>query len=283
MPRVAFLLMIAWFGGSMLFLIYAVLGVFAGIIAGLFGVGGGIIIVPVLIYSFGLLGFPAEHLVHMAIATSLACIVTTSVSSIYAHHKKGAVDWSLVFTMVPGIALGSWLGGMTAVGIKGPYLQVIIGVFALYTSWGMWNKSKQEPVAKSLAKALLIPVSAGIGWASAIFGIGGGSLTVPFLSSRGVQAQRAVACGAALGFPIALVGTLSFIYAGWTISGLPEDSLGLVYWPAWLGIAIFSTLSARFGAQLAHRLSARILQRSFAAFLCLVGLNFLLSGIMDSI
>ncbi|WP_299770242.1 sulfite exporter TauE/SafE family protein [uncultured Pseudoteredinibacter sp.] len=267
----------------MLFLIYAVLGVFAGIIAGLFGVGGGIIIVPVLIYSFGLLGFPAEHMVHMAIATSLACIVTTSVSSIYAHHKKGAVDWALVSLMVPGIAVGSWLGGMTAVGIKGEHLQIIIGVFALYTAWKMWNKSKQEQVEKSLRWPLLVPVSTGVGWASAIFGIGGGSLTVPFLSSRGVQAQKAVACGAALGFPIALVGTLSFIYSGLAIEGLPDQSFGLVYWPAWIGIAVFSTLSARFGAQLAHKLSPQLLQRCFAGFLCLVGLNFMLSGIMASL
>lgn len=283
MPRIVLFVRRLISGGRMLFLIYAVLGVFAGIIAGLFGVGGGIIIVPVLIYSFGLLGFPSEHLVHMAIATSLACIVTTSVSSIYAHHKKGAVNWSLVALMAPGIALGSWIGGLTAVGIKGEHLQIIIGVFALYTAWRMWNKSKQEIVQKSLTLALLVPVSAGIGWASAIFGIGGGSLTVPFLSSRGVLAQKAVACGAALGFPIALVGTLSFIYSGLGMESLPEKSLGLVYWPAWIGIAVFSTLSARFGAQLAHKLSPELLQRCFAAFLCLVGLNFMLSGIMDSI
>ncbi len=264
----------------MLFLIYGLLGIFAGVVAGLFGVGGGIIIVPVLIYTFGLLGFAPELLVHMAIGTSLSCIVTTSVSSIHTHHKKGAVDWSIVRTMVPGIALGSWVGGMTAVQLKGEYLQLIIGVFALFTAWRMWRKSKAEAVQKSLARPLLVAVSGAIGWASAIFGIGGGSLTVPFLSSRGVAAQKAVACGAALGFPIALVGSLSFIYGGLGLEGLPEESLGFVYWPAFLGIAVFSTIFARFGAQLAHRLSAKLLQSCFAGFLGLVGLNFLLNGMM---
>lgn len=264
----------------MLFLLYGLLGVFAGLIAGLFGVGGGIIIVPVLIYSFSLLGFNADVLVHMAIGTSLACIVATSLSSIHTHNKKGAVDWPLVFIMVPGIALGSWFGGLTAAGLKGDHLQLIIGVFALYTAIRMWFKSAADLVVKHLNKSLLIPVSGAIGWASAIFGIGGGSLTVPFLTSRGVVAQKAVACGAALGFPISLVGSLSFVYTGMSNTTLPDHSVGYVYWPALLGIAIFSTISARFGAQLAHKLSPQLLQRCFAGFLALVGLNFLVSGII---
>ncbi|MCV6615567.1 MAG: sulfite exporter TauE/SafE family protein [Cellvibrionaceae bacterium] len=264
----------------MLLLIYSLLGVCAGLIAGLFGVGGGIIIVPVLAYSFGLLGFAPEAMMHMAIGTSLACIVATSVSSIWTHHKKGAVDWALVRTMVPGIAIGSWFGGVTAVLLKGEHLQLIIGTFALYTAIKMWRKAKLEVEAKSLGAMLLVPVSALIGWASAIFGIGGGSLTVPFLSGRGVQAQRAVASAAALGFPIALVGALSFAYGGIGRTDLPADAIGYIYWPALLGIAVFSTIFARYGAMLAHRLSPQLLQRSFATLLCLVGLNFLLSGIM---
>jgi len=263
-----------------LYLIYCVLGIFAGLVAGLFGVGGGIIIVPVLIYTFGVLAMPAEVLTHMAIGTSLACIVLTSLSSIYTHHKKSAVDWPLVGLMVPGIILGSWFGGTTAAFLSGVQLQLIIGVFAIVTAWRMWSQSKSEADLNLPAKPVLFGVSALIGWASSIFGIGGGSLNVPFLSSRGVQAQRAVASAAALGFPIALVGSLSFVHSGWGNAQLPAESFGFVYWPALLGIVIFSTIFARFGALLAHKLSAQMLKRSFAVFLSLVGVHFLLNGIM---
>lgn len=264
----------------MLYLIYSLLGILAGLAAGLFGVGGGIIIVPVLIYTFGLLAFPPEILTHMAIGTSLACIVLTSISSIYTHHKKAAIDWRLVLVMVPGIVIGSWFGGSTASLLSGLQLQLIIGVFAVFTAWRMWNKSAAEVTAQLPGRPLLFLVSTLIGWVSSIFGIGGGSLNVPFLTSRGVAVQKAVACGAALGFPLALVGSASFIHSGWGNVTLPEQAIGYVYWPALLGIAVFSMVSARFGALLAHRLSAKVLQRSFAVFLGAVGVHFLLNGIM---
>ncbi|MBI7216815.1 sulfite exporter TauE/SafE family protein [Pseudomonas aeruginosa] len=257
------------------FLLYIVLGACAGVLAGLFGVGGGLIIVPALVFSFTAHGFGGDVLTQMAVGTSLATIVFTSINSILEHHRRGAVRWPVFVWMTLGILIGSALGALTAAQIKGPLLQKIIGVFAILVALQMVLDLKPKGSREVPGKGGLTLAGAVIGWASAIFGIGGGSLTVPFLSWRSVPMQQAVATSSACGLPIAISGALSFIAVGWHNPQLPEWSLGYVYLPALVGIAATSMLFARFGARLAHRLSPRVLKRLFALLLFSVGISFL--------
>ena len=258
------------------FLIYLVLGACAGVLAGLFGVGGGLIIVPVLVFSFTAQGFAPEVLTHLAVGTSLATIVFTSINSIRAHHRKGAVLWVLVGWMTAGIVVGAALGSLTADWLQGEVLQKIIGVFAIGMAIQMGFNLQPKAGGGVPGKLGLGVAGTVIGWASAIFGIGGGSLTVPFLNWRGVPMQQSVATSAACGLPIALAGAISFMVVGMDAPHLPQWSLGYVYLPALVGIALTSMFFARFGATLAHRLSPLMLKRLFAVLLVCVGTNFLI-------
>lgn len=258
------------------FIIYLIVGIFAGVLAGLFGVGGGMIVVPVLVYSFAVQGFAPDVLTHMAVGTSLATIAFTSVNSIRAHHKLGAVRWQFVVWLALGIVFGCALGGLTAAALSGPLLQKIIGVFALCVAIQMTFELTPKSASSTPGKPALTFAGSVIGWASTIFGIGGGSLTVPFLVWRSVPIQQAVATSAACGMPIAVAGAISFMVTGWAVQPLPEWSLGYVYLPAMIGIAATSVFSAGYGARLAHRLSQRLLKRLFALLMVLVGINFLL-------
>lgn len=257
------------------FLLYLVLGAAAGVLAGLFGVGGGIIIVPVLVFSFTAQGVDPHVLTHLAVGTSLATIVFTSINSVLEHNRKGAVLWPIFAWMTVGILLGAGLGSLTAAAIKGPMLQKIIGVFAIVIAIQMGLELKPKASRGVPGKLGLTAAGGVIGWASAIFGIGGGTLTVPFLTWRSVAMQQAVATSSACGLPIASVSALSFMVIGWHQPGLPQWSLGFVYLPAMAGIAITSMFFARFGARLAHKLPPRQLKRLFALLLLCVGGSFL--------
>ncbi|MBE0484171.1 MAG: sulfite exporter TauE/SafE family protein [Bacterioplanes sp.] len=257
------------------FLLYLVLGAAAGVLAGLFGVGGGIIIVPVLMFSFTAQGIDPLVLTHLAVGTSLATIVFTSINSVLEHHRKGAVLWPVFMWMTVGILAGAVLGSLTAASINGPMLQNIIGVFAIVIALQMGLDLKPKASRDVPSQWGLTAAGGVIGWASAIFGIGGGTLTVPFLTWRSVVMQKAVATSAACGLPIAAVSALSFMIIGWQQPGLPEWSVGFVYLPAMVGIAITSMMFARFGARLAHALPPRLLKRLFALLLLGVGLQFL--------
>ncbi|SFU10847.1 hypothetical protein SAMN05216264_11219 [Pseudomonas marincola] len=255
---------------------YLSLGAAAGVLAGLFGVGGGIIIVPVLVLSFKAQGLAPEILTHLAIGTSLATIIFTSINSVLEHHRKGAVLWPLFVWMLLGICLGGQLGSMTAALLNGEMLQRIIGVFALVVAVQMSLQLRPNPSRVVPGKVGLTGAGVVIGWASAIFGIGGGTLTVPFLTWRSVPMQKAVATSAACGLPIAVSGAIGFMWNGWNNPQLPEWSAGFIYLPALAGIAISSMFFARVGARLAHRLSPLMLKRLFALLLFSVGVNFLL-------
>lgn len=257
------------------FLLYLLLGAGAGVLAGLFGVGGGLIIVPVLVFSFAAQGFEPAILTHLAVGTSLATIIFTSINAVLEHQRKGAVLWPVFIWMTLGILLGAGIGALTAAAIQGPLLQKIIGVFALCIALQMALELKPKPGRAVPGKFGLAAAGSVIGWASAIFGVGGGSLTVPFLTWRSVPMQQAVATSSACGLPIAAAGALSFMLIGWDHPQLPAWSLGFVYLPAMAGIALTSMVFARFGARLAHRLSPRLLKRLFALLLFCVGLSFL--------
>lgn len=258
------------------FALYVLLGACAGVLAGLFGVGGGIIIVPVLVFSFTLQGFEPSVLTHLAVGTSLATIVFTSINAIIEHHRRGAVQWPIFVWMTVGILIGAGIGAKTASLIQGPMLQKIIGVFALLVAVQMALDLKPKASRGIPGKPGLTLAGVVVGWASAIFGIGGGSLTVPLLTWRSLPMQQAVATSSACGLPIALASAVSFMILGWHDPQLPEHSLGFVYLPALVGIAATSMFFARYGARLAHKLSPRLLKRLFAALLFSVGLSFLL-------
>lgn len=264
-------------GAIMEFVLYLLLGACAGVLAGLFGVGGGIIIVPVLVFSFTLQGFDPTVLTHLAVGTSLATIIFTSINAIRAHHKMQAVRWPIVGWMTIGILVGAGIGAFTASLIQGPNLQKIIGTFAVLVALQMALDLKPKASRGIPGKFALGVAGTVIGWASAIFGIGGGSLTVPFLTWRSLPMQQAVATSSATGLPIAIFSAISFMVLGWHDPALPAHSFGFVYLPALAGIAITSMFFAKFGARLAHKLSPRLLKRLFAALLFSVGLSFLLS------
>lgn len=254
--------------------IYLLVGSIAGLIAGMFGVGGGVVVVPALVITFSLLGFPAEVLMQLAVGTSLATIVVTSISAISAHYRLGNVNGRIFITLAPGMVLGVWLGANTLGRLNGELLQLGFGLFVILIALQM--AFNIIPVAsRSLpSRPFLTVVGAGIGYVSALFGIGGGSMTVPFLNRYAIAMQQAVGTSSACGLPIALVGALSSIYVGWGLD-LPEFSSGFVYWPAFFGIVLTSTVFAKLGASLANRFSAKKLKRIFAVFLFLIGIQFI--------
>ena len=223
------------------FLLYIVLGACAGVLAGLFGVGGGLIIVPALVFSFTAHGLGGDVLTQMAVGTSLATIVFTSINSILEHHRRGAVRWPVFAWMTLGILIGSALGALTAAQIKGLLLQKIIGVFAILVALQMVLDLKPKGSRE-------VPGKGGLTLAGAVIISGIVALTL---------------------------SPMMFIAVGWHNPQLPEWSLGYVYLPALVGIAATSMLFARFGARLAHRLSPRVLKRLFALLLFSVGISFL--------
>lgn len=259
----------------MLFMGYLLLGAFAGMLAGLFGIGGGLIIVPVLVLSFHAQGSPRHHYPsgtrHLAAHHDLHRL-----QLLRAHQEAGAVDWVMIRRLGAGMLVGAWLGGMTANLLSASTLNIIIGCFArtMALQMGLNFKPKAE---RHLPGALGTGIAGTlIGWMSALFGIGGGSLTVPYLSWNSVPMRNAVAASAACSMPIATAGSFSYLYAGWGNPDLPEWSLGYIYLPALLGIVLTSTQFARVGAKLAHRLSPQRLKQAFALLMLLVGAKFML-------
>jgi uncharacterized membrane protein YfcA len=252
-------------------------GVGAGSRAGLLGVGGGLVIVPALIFAFGLQGIPESVLMHLAVGTSLATIVFTSIASIRAHHRRGAVLWRLFAQLTPGIVIGALLGAAVAGMLPGAELRMLFGIFALSVAVQMGLGIKPSPQRQLPGMAGMSLAGTLIGTVSAVVGIGGGSMTVPFLTWCNVSVRQAVATSAACGLPIAIAGAAGFVASGWQSAGLPDYSSGYLYWPAFLGITVASTLFAGLGAKLAHSLPAATLKRVFAMFLLGIGLHLLLS------
>ena len=271
----------------MIFLLYISLGAIAGLLAGLLGIGGGLIIVPVLILAVQHQGFSPEVLTHLAVGTSLATIAVTSTASAWEHNRHGSVHWATFVFLSLGIVVGSFLGVKTAGRLSGPTLQVLIGVFAIAAAVklsGIARFRQAGPKHDESSRQCKLPgtgelVGTGgvIGWVAAMFGIGGGLMTVPYLTWRDIRTRQAIGTSAACGFPIAIVGAITNIQEGWQQAALPDFSSGYVYWPAFFGIVITSTLFARLGAKLAHRLPAETLKRIFAVLLLLVGMKFIIA------
>ena len=258
-------------------LYYLPAGALAGIIAGLLGLGGGVVMVPALVLIFPLLDMPSAILMHLVIGTSLATIVPTSVSSVYAHHRRGAVDWPLFQQLAPAMLIGAIGGGAIAHWLPSAALQRMFGVFVLFAATQMFRDSGGGDSRRTLpGRAANSGVALFIGSVSAILGIGGGSATVPYLTYFGVNVRIAVATSAACGLVLATSGALTFILTGWNVVELPPLTLGYIYLPALIGLAVPSVLLAPVGAKLAHTLPTKILKRIFALFLMVMGLRMLL-------
>lgn len=257
------------------FFVYPLIGAIAGVLAGLLGVGGGIVIVPALIFVFRWQGFSETLLTHMAVGTSLATILFTSLGSIRQHHQANAVRWSIIGYLALGLVFGAMAGAWFADTLKGRVIQILFALFALLIAWQMLRGAKPAPARQLPGPMGLAGAGGIIGFASAIFGIGGGSLTVPFLTWCNIRIQEAIGTSAACGFPIALAGTLAFAWTGWGALGLPQLSLGYVYLPALMGIALTSVLFAQWGAKLAHRLPAATLKKVFALLLAGVSIKLI--------
>ncbi len=256
-------------------LTYLALGAVAGTLAGMLGVGGGLVIVPVLAWSFAAHAIDPGLIMHLAVGTSLATIVFTSISSVRAHHRRGAVRWPLFWQLTPGIVVGAWLGALVAELLPTTALRTVFGVFELVVAVQLGFALLPEG-HRDLPQRLGMGVAgAVIGGVSAVVGIGGGSLTVPFLVWCNVEMRNAVAVSAATGMPIAVAGAVGFVATGWGGAGLPSGAVGYLYLPALAGVVATSVLFAPLGARLAHRLPAATLKRFFAAFLALLGAKML--------
>jgi uncharacterized protein len=255
---------------------YLLLGIIAGITGGLLGLGGGIVIVPALLFLFIHKGLPGDVLMQMAVATSLATIVFTSISATLAHHRHGAVSWPVVRLLGPGIIVGAILGAIIANLLHSNSLRMAFGIFeilvAIQIGFGL-----KPPAHRSLPGISGMAASGGvIGTVSSLLGIGGGTLTVPFLLWCNVNIRNAVATSSACGLPIAISGAATMIITGWNYPGLPQGSTGYVYWPAVILISIASVFAAPVGAKLTHTLPIHILRRVFAVVLLMIGIRMVL-------
>lgn len=251
------------------------LGVVAGFLAGLLGIGGGVVIVPMLTFTFAGLGFPHEHILHLALGTSLATIVFTSMSSMRAHHKRGAVNWFAFKLLAPGIIIGTFLGAGLASLLSTNFLKVFFGLFLYWVSADMLFGLKPKGGRKLPGIVGMFFSGNIIGVLSSLVGIGGGSLCVPFLTWCNLTIHNAIGTAAAVGLPLAISGAAGYIYYGFGAQNLPEYSFGFVYLPAFLGIICTSVLVAPFGAKTAHNLPVTKLKKIFAVLLFLVGTRML--------
>ena len=255
--------------------IFLVLGSVAGVLAGLLGVGGGLVIVPMIDYTLAIQGMTGEDVHRLALGTSLATIMFTSVSSFMTHHRNKAVIWTIVKHIAPGILTGTFLGSKVAAYLPTRPLKAIFLVFLLYV--GMQMLLNIKPKASRDIPGLAGNSLAGlvIGLVSSLVGIGGGSLSVPYMTWCNVPMHKAIGTSAAIGFPIALAGAAGFLINGLGVEGLPPHTVGFIYLPALLGIAAASVCTARLGAKLSHRLPVGKLKKVFACLLSVMAYSLL--------
>lgn len=254
---------------------FLLLGGITGIFAGLFGIGGGGIMVPVLTFIFIKLGFPAEHIVHMALATSMGAIVPTAIASLRAHHARNAVLWNVVIKIAPGILLGTFAGTFLASYLSAPPLAIFFSCFMAFVALQMIVDRKPKPSRQLPETFVLSGVGTGIGAISALVAIGGGTLTVPFLTWCNITLPVAIGTSAAVGLPIAFSGALGYLINGLSVENLPAHTLGYIYWPAVIAMATASFLTAPLGAKLAHSLPIALLKKLFAVLLISLSLQML--------
>ncbi|MBX3658064.1 MAG: sulfite exporter TauE/SafE family protein [Ramlibacter sp.] len=258
----------------------ALLGVGTGFLAGLLGIGGGMMMVPFITIIMSARGVGPNLAVKMAIATSMATIMFTSLSSVRAHHKRGAVRWDIVRNLSPGIVIGSLVSSLGVFALlKGNYLAIVFGLFVGFSATQMFLNKKPAPTRQLPGTAGQLGAGGAIGFLSGLVGAGGGFISVPFMSWCNVAMHNAVATSAALGFPIAVTNVLGYVISGHGVPDLPPNSFGYIWLPALAVIAVASFLTAPLGARAAHALPVSKLKRIFASILYLLAAYMLWKGL----
>ncbi|MFZ9297926.1 MAG: sulfite exporter TauE/SafE family protein [Hylemonella sp.] len=254
----------------------ALMGAAGGFLAGLLGIGGGMIMVPFMTMILEGKGFSPDHVVKMAVATSLATICFTSLSSVRAHHKHGAVLWPVARTLAPGILIGSLIGAQIAAALPTRILSIVFALFVAYSATQLFVDRKPKPSRTLPGTGGMLGVGSLVGLLSSVVGAGGAFISVPFMTWCNIKIHQAVATSSALGFPIALAGTLGYIWAGRSLPDMPPGAFGYLYLPGLLIIATMSMLTAPLGARTAHRMDIRPLKRVFALVLYVLAGYFLM-------
>lgn len=260
----------------LLLLIYSVIGAIAGLLAGLLGISGGVVTIPLLLWTFTALDFPQENLMQLVIGTSLAAMAFNALSSTWSHHARGTVLWGVVRKFLPGLLLGCLAGALIARFLPDEVLQMSFGIFGCLLALSFFRKMKPHTGEHKLPKGPALGfIGLGIGIISSILGIGGGVISVPTLMAFKVNFPKAVGTSAATGLFISIVGAISYLLFGMGQTAYP-DSVGFVYFPAFIMISITSVLTAPFGAKLTHVIPVAISRRIFAIALFAVGLRMML-------
>ncbi|HFE39685.1 MAG TPA: sulfite exporter TauE/SafE family protein [Gammaproteobacteria bacterium] len=256
---------------------FLLLGGVVGFVAGLLGIGGGGIMVPVLTSIFLLQDVPVENAVHLALGTSMASIVMTSLSSLRTHNSHHGVLWHIVGRMAPGIMIGAFCGTLLVPYLSAIDLAIFFTLFMAYVAFQMFFDKKPNPTRQLTANSNLLLAGGGIGCISALVSLGGGSLTVPYLIWHNIEVKRAIGTSAAIGFPLSITGSIGYLVNGWGKAIPQEYTLGYIYLPAVLFISVASYYSARYGAKLVHKLPVKALKKAFSVLLMLLSIQMLIS------
>ncbi len=257
------------------FLVLAIAGIFSGLFAGLLGVGGGFMLVPVLVFFLTITGTPELHVVHASIGTSMGVIVLTSLSSAHAHLKTDTVQKHVVFGMVPGLLIGALIGSKLALLLPTRELAFVFSCFVLFSAYQIVFNKKPKPTRVLPNQVGLASVGSVVGILSAILGAGGGFISVPFMIWCNVPMRQAVSTSAVMGFPIAVFSCAGYVFNGWQLQDMPNGFIGYVYWPAILAIGSMSVLFAPIGAKLAHTLPVHKVKTIFALLLVVIALTMI--------
>jgi len=257
------------------FLLYLLTGACTGLLSGLLGIGGGLVIVPMLLLLLAPHHVPAQHLMHVALGTSLATIIFTAISSARAHHLRGGINWPIACRITSGVVLGTLGGAWLAAQLHTEWLKLFFVIFVFYAGTQLLLGFNPPPSRRLPGKAIMFGAGNVIGIVSSLVGIGGGTLSVPFLLYYQCPMREAVGTSAFIGLPLAIAGAVGYAIMGWGVAGLPPYSLGFVYLPAVAGITLASIVTAPYGAKLAHHLPVATLKKLFALLLYTLGLKML--------
>lgn len=252
-------------------IIYLVAGSVVGVLSGIFGIGGGMVVVPTMLFTMPLIGMEGDHQAHLAIGTSHATIIFTAMASARTYHKKGDVDWKIFSNIAPGLIIGSFIfGAFISSMFSSDILKKMFAIFSVIMAIKIFMSAHKEHKEAIHHRVTLLGVGLVIGSISALIGVGGSSMTVPFLSWKALDIRKAVGTAAACGSLIAIFSTSGYIYSGLSDNSLPEYSLGYIFLPAFIGIIFTSTIFVRFGAKLAYKIPPAWQKRSFGVFLLMV-------------
>jgi len=252
------------------FLFYLPLGIITGILSGLLGVGGGTVIVPVLVVTLPFAGVPLEHVTHVAIGTSLACITITVSMAAYQHHLNKSILWSLFIAIAPTLWIGSFTGAIAADAIPGSYINMILAAFLLFLAYNQIKKTNELTGPGTITKNFIHYAPFPVGMLSSMVGVSGGVVLTPLLIQRGLTTYNAAATAAILGAPLSLIGALVFVMTGSDAVGLPDSTIGYIYIPALIGITVTSIFTVKYGIKLSHKLDQKLINKLFCVFLLIV-------------